>query len=75
MACHLENRGANMEKPCRNSQDHGRRPIPGKLSSRPRKLDQISAGGQKALEQVSRKNLKDYLISLTVWEEIIVKDS
>lgn len=69
--------GSNIGKQCRNSQNRGERPIPGKLLSEPREPDQISAGGQKALEgRCPGKNIKDHLIYLTIWKaEVIVKDS
>lgn len=50
MACDLAN-GSNVGKQCRNAQNRGERPIPGKVFSEPREQpDQISAGGQKTLE-------------------------
>lgn len=69
MACDLAN-GSNIGKQCRNSQNRGERPIPGKLFNEPREQpNQISAGGQKALEgKYPGKNVKDHLIYLTIWK-------
>lgn len=57
MACDLANRGANIGKQYRNSQNHGKRPIPGKLCSGPiEQPDQISAE-QKALRAVVQEKM------------------
>lgn len=59
--------GANIEKQCKNSQDHGTRPFPGKLGGRPREQPEQINAGQKALEGGwggPGKNSKDDLIYL-----------